>query len=144
MNTRKYNLELIKDLVGTQYGEYGGYIQIDGHSGSDLFQLCEDHGINMDKYFLIGLNAGEHTIDGIGKRGKICFMALVLETAECGSTFDEIQKYLQSNNGKANAKKVHFDVEYADLGKYIKRFDFMVATQLTQHITELEIEDSEE
>lgn len=144
MNTGNYNLDLIKDLVRTQYGDYGGYIQIDGHSGADLFQLCEDHGIDMDKYFLIGLSAGEQTTNGVGKREKLYFMALVLETAECGSTFDEIQKYLELNNGKAKAKKVRFDVKYADLGKYIKRFDFMVATKLTQHISELEIEESEE
>ncbi|AGC78252.1 hypothetical protein LX97_02954 [Nonlabens dokdonensis] len=143
MNTNNYNLELIEDLVRTQYGDYGGYIQIDGHSGADLFKLCNDHGIDMDKYFLIGLSAGEHTTTGIGKREKLSFMALVIETAEYGSSFDEIQKNIELNNGVAKAKKVHFNVNYSDLGKYIKRFDFMVATKLTKHISEIEILEDE-
>ena len=139
MNTADYNLGLIKGFVTVQYGDYGGYIQIDGHSGADLFQLCEDHGVDMDKYFLIGLGAGEQTILGIGKSEKLSFTALVLETAEYGNTFDEIQNHFQSNNGQAIAKKIHFAVKYEDLGKYLKRFDFMVATKLTKYISEIEI-----
>ena len=141
MNTNNYNLDFIESLVSTQYGDYGGYVQIDGHSGSDLFKLCEDHGIDMDKYFLIGFGCGETTINGIGQRDSVYCRALVLETSKYGNNFDEIQKFLAINDGKAKAKQFHFSVKSKDFTKYIKRFDFMVATKLTQHISKLDIQD---
>lgn len=142
MRKNEYNLDLIEPLVRTQYGDYGGYIQIDGHSGSELFQLCEDHGIDMKKYFLIGLSCGEHTTEGIGKRNKIHCSALLLERKKYGETFDEIQENLEVNNGKANAQKISFEVKYSDFGKYIKRIDFMVVTKLTKYISELKIKET--
>jgi hypothetical protein len=141
MNKNNYNLEIIESLVSTQYGDYGGYIQIDGHSGADLFKLCEDHGISRDKYFLIGFGCGESTTNGIGQRNEVYCRALVLETSKYGNSFDEIQKTLASNNGKAKAKQIHFTVKYKDFTKYIKRFDFMVTTKLTKHISKIDIED---
>lgn len=141
MNTNDYNLEIIEDSVSTQYGDYGGYIQIDGHSGADLFKLCEDHGVNMDKYFLIGFGCGESTIDRVGQRDSVYCRAWVLETSEYGNTFDEIKKALDARGGRAKAKQVHFSVKYKDFTKYIKRFDFMVATKLTKHISDLDIEE---
>lgn len=143
MNIKEYNLDLIKSLVRTQYGDYGGYIQIDGHSGADLFKLCRDHGIDMDKYFLIAFTCGEHTIDGIGKREKLNCSAIVLQTKDYGNNFDEIQKKLIENNGKAKAKQFAFEISYSDFGKYVKRIDFAVATKLTKSITELTITEIE-
>lgn len=141
MNTENYNLEIIKSLVSTQYGDYGGYIQIDGHSGADLFKLCEDHGISRDKYFLIGFGCGESTITGIGQMDTVSCRALVLETSKYGSSFDEIQKALANKDGKAKAIQIHFTMKYKDFTKYIKRLDFMVATKLTKHISTLDVED---
>jgi hypothetical protein len=141
MTKSDYNLNIIESLVSTQYGDYGGYVQIDGHSGADLFKLCEDHGVDMDKYFLIGFGFGESTIDGIGRKESIYCRALVLETSKFGNTFDEIKESLAVKNGKAKAKQFHFSVKLKDFTKYIKRIDFMVATKLTKHISKIEIED---
>jgi len=141
MNRNDYNLGIIESLVSTQYGDCGGYIQIDGHSGADLFKLCEDHGISRDKYFLIGFGCGESTINGIGQRDEVYCRALVLETSKYGDSFDKIQNHLVSNDGKVKAKQIHFTVKYRDFAKYIKRFDFMVATKLTKHISKIDIED---
>jgi len=143
MNKNDYNLDLIESLVRTQYGDYGGYIQIDGHSGADLFKLCEDHGIDMKKYFLIGFSCGEHTIGGIGKREKVHCSALFLETKEYGSNFEEIKRNLEIKNGKAKAKQISFEVKYSAFGKYIKRIDFMVVTKLTKYISEIKIKEIE-
>lgn len=141
MTTTDYNLEIIKGLVSTQYGDFGGYVQIDGHFGSDLSKLCEDQGVDMDKYFLIGFGFGESTIDGVGRRNSVYCRALVLEKKKYGNGFDEIKQTLASKNGKAKAKQLHFSMEYTSFTKYIKRFDFMVATKLTRHISELDVED---
>ncbi len=141
MNKNDYNLDLIESLVRTQYGDYGGYIQIDGHSGADLFKLCEDHGINMKKYFLIGLSCGEHTIDGIGKRGLLHCSALLLETKDYGINFDQIIVKLEQEGGKAKAMKINFSINYSDFGKYVKRIDLTVATKLTKYIKAITIEE---
>lgn len=142
MNKTNFNLEIIEPLVSTQYGDFGGYVQIDGHSAADFLKLCEDHGaVNRDKYFLIGFGCGESTIDGVGRKDSVHCRALVLETSKYGNSFDEIQKALTANNGKAKAKQIHFTVKYTDFTKYIKRFDLMVATKLTKHISALDVED---
>ena len=142
MNIREYNLDLIEPLVRTQYGDYGGYIQIDGHGGADLFKLCEDHGVDIEKYFLIGFSCGEHTTGGIGKREKVYCSAIVLETKEYGYSFDQIKQKLNSSNGEVKAKQITFEVNYRDFGTDIKRFEFAVATKLTKHITEVKIKET--
>lgn len=143
MITKEYNLEIIEDLVSTQYGDYGGYIQIDGHNGADLFKLCEDYKIDMGKYFLIGFGFGESTFDGIGRREIVLCRALLLETNKYGNTFDEISEKIKELNGSVKAKQIFFEVEYKTLYKYIKRFDFMVTTRLTKYITSINIQNIE-
>lgn len=136
---KEFNLQLIEEQVGTQYSDYSGYIQIDGHSGADLFKLCEDNGLNLENNFLLSFGMSESTINGIGQRNKIMCRALILENY--GNSFDSVSKKIQSLNGKAKAKQYTFDIEYKDLTKYIKRFDFMVLTKISNYITDLKIED---
>lgn len=135
---KEFNLELIKGQVRTQYGDYSGYIEIDGHSGADLFKLCEDNGVNLKNSFLLSFGMSESTINGIGQRNKVICRALVLENY--GDSFDIVSKTIQSQNGKAKAKQFTFDIEYKDLTKYIKRYDFMVLTKISNYITDLKIE----
>ncbi|WP_073409933.1 hypothetical protein [Flavobacterium johnsoniae] len=80
----------------------------------------------------------ESTINGIGQRNKVMCRALVLENY--GDSFDIVSKTIQSQNGKAKAKQFTFDIEYKDLTKYIKRYDFMVLTKISNYITDLKIE----
>lgn len=141
MNKSNYNLNIIEPLLGTQYGDYGGYIQIDGHSGADLQRLCYDNGIDEKKYFVIGFGCGESSGEGVGKRNSIYCSAIVLETSKYGSTFDEVQKYIATAGGKVKAKRVHFSIDPKMFSKYIKRFDFMVAMKITSHIFDIEVKD---
>jgi hypothetical protein len=144
METNNYNFEIIKSIVRTQYGDYGGLLEIDGHNGADLFKLCEDHGIDMKKYFLIGFGFGESSTNGIGNYGKIYCSALLLDSNIYGDTYDLISKYLMNNNNKVRINRISFYVKYSDLGKYIKRIDAMVVTKLSQHINNFEIIDLDE
>lgn len=114
---------------------------MDGNDRGDLHSLCEDHGVDRKKYFLIGFGCGDSGITGIGQRNSIYCRALVLEKSKYGSSFDEIQKTLAEKGGKAKAKQIHFSVDPKVFGKYIKRMDFMVATKLTAYISDIEIED---
>jgi len=139
MDKSNYNLDVIESLVSTQYGDFSGYIQIDGFHASHIFQLCEDHGVDMDKYFLIGFGAGESTTDGIGKGNSLSCRAIVIEKSKYGQTYDAIDKAITSVGGKVQAKQFNFFVRYRDLAKYVKRFDFMVTSELSKSISEIEL-----
>ena len=140
MRTENYNLEIIEELVSTKYNDFGGYIQVDGHNPADLSKLCEDHGIKMDKYFLISFGMGESTIDGIGRNDEVYCRAILLETKIYGNSFDEICEKIKELNGYVKAKQIHFNVKYKTLYKYIKRYDFVVASKLTKYISNMELD----
>ncbi len=139
MNNKKHNLNLIEELVSTQYGDYGGYIQIDGHFGTDIFTLCADNGIDVNSYFVIGLSFGEHTTDGIGLEDFLSCSAILLEKERYGDNFDDISIKIQKEGGIVKAIRKKFNVPYAKLHKYVKRYDCTILTRLSQHISELEI-----
>jgi hypothetical protein len=143
MDKSKFNLGIIESHVHTQYGDFGGYIQIDGFHASHIYQLCEDHGVDMDKYFLIGFGAGESTIDGIGQNRSLQCRAIVIDKSEYGQSYNEITTKLKSNGGKVQARQFNFSVPYVDLSKYIKRFDFMVTSELSKNISEIELPEQE-
>ncbi len=141
MEKAEFNLNILEDKVSTQYGDYLGYIQIDGHSGIDLFTLCEDFGVDMEKYFLLSFGMGESTIDGIGKTGEVLCKVLVIEKEKYGFTFDEIKRNLQNEEGIVNVKESHFSMPYKKLDKYIKRYDFMVSTKISKYVKQILIDE---
>ena len=96
MNTLEFNLEAVKNLVSTQYGDLGGLIQVDGHDSDGITMLCKDHGLDTDKYFVIGFKLTESTTTGIGQRGSALGKGLLLSKEKYGSTFDEIKNKLLS------------------------------------------------
>lgn len=140
----KVNLTIIEDLVGTQYGDMTGLIQIDGHNSvSELFSLCEEKGIDMEKYFLVGFGYSDFSTDGIGNRDNAQCSVLLLEKVVYGGSFDEISNNLKkSNNIKLIRKR--FELKYTDFKKYIKRVDTMLLTELSSYISKAEIIDNEE
>jgi hypothetical protein len=134
-----YNLDLIMQEVGTKYGDLGGVMQLDGHDGPIAFSnLCKDHGIDMNKYFLIGISGYEEAILGIGASDSILITAWLLEKYKYGKGFDEIRENILNDNGVVTIEKKNFTVKYTDIGKYMKRFSFMVSTRLAKYISKLE------
>ena len=106
--------------------------------------MCQDHGVDMDKYFLIGFGAGESTIDGIGQDKHLSCRAIAIDKSIYGQTYDEIEKTLKAGDGKVQGKQFNFTVKYIDLAKYIKRFDFMVTSELSKSISEIELPEQEQ
>jgi hypothetical protein len=139
MRSSNLNYRVLGDLVGTQYGDMTGIIQIDGHNNiSDLYSLCAKNGIDRDKYFLIGFGFSDFTTDGVGKYGKADCTVLLLETAKYAQTFDEIKDQLVVNP-KVDVIKKTFPVDYKDFGKYIKRVDALMLTEMGNYIREMNI-----
>lgn len=135
---------VLEDLVGTQYGDLTGLIQIDGHNNiSEMYDLCAKNGISREEYFLIGIGFAEFTTDGIGTHGSVSCTVLLLETNKYAQTFDEIKSQLVLQS-KVDVIKKTFNVNYSDLGKYIKRVDTMLLTEMGNYIKEMNVIEDEE
>lgn len=141
MKNNKFNLEILEDLVSTQYGDYGGLTQVDKSDLYDFYDLCEDKGVSMKKYFLIGLHFGSSSIQNIqGENSFYCF-ALLLDKKKYGSSFDEIASYLNENENFADIKSVNFKVKFSELAKCIKRFSVGFVSPISKHIKVSTIEE---
>ena len=135
---KKINIEIVKDLVGTKYNDMQGLISIDTHAGAELRQLCADNKIDMEAYFLLGFGLSDETLIGIGSNDKIMCTVLLLEKSKYGNGFDEISSNI-SKLAVIDVVKKTFFVKIADLGKYIKRFDFMAATPISNYVSVINI-----
>jgi hypothetical protein len=142
----KVNFNAIKEHVSTQYGDLTGVIQIDLNSSiTSIYDLCKDNNFDTSDKFIIGFGIGESSTSGIGRRGEVCCSILYVDKMEYGENFDAIQAKIKNCN-TLKLKKKNIYIPYSTLGKYIKRFDFIVTNELTKHVTSLEIDedDSEE
>ncbi len=140
---RKVNFDAIKEHVSTHYGDLTGVIQIDGHSNiSSIYELCKDYLFDTTDKFIIGFGLSESTTDGIGRKGKATCSILYVGKKEYGNNFDEIEAKIKSVGTFRVMKKV-FYVDYNELGKYIKRYDFIATNELTKYVTTIEIDDDE-
>lgn len=132
------NIDILKDLVSTQYNDMRGLVAIDGHMGDELFQLCENNGIDMNMYFLLGFGLSEFTSNGIGQHNEVSCSVLLLEKDKYGYNFDEISRNI-GNLDTVDVIKKSFTMEYSDLGNYIKRFDLMTVSDLSGKISKINV-----
>jgi len=143
MTIKKVNLEAIKEHVGTQYGDLTGVIQIDGFNNiSSIYDLCKDHKFDTSNKFIIGFSLIESTTDGIGKTNIVDCSILFVDKDEYGNTYEEIENKIKLS-GNLILKKKNIDIKYSDLGKYIKRYNFIATTELTRYASSIEINEDE-
>ena len=141
MSYDKFNLEILDKIVNTQYGDFGGLIQVDRSDTFDFQKLCDEHGIDMKKYFLLGVHFGTSSLSNVGKQDSLYCFVLVLETKKYGNSFDEISKYLDNNGNKAEILSFDFKVTYQDLAKCIKRFHLGFVSPLSKYIDEFKVKE---
>ncbi|WP_031425441.1 hypothetical protein [Flavimarina sp. Hel_I_48] len=134
MSYSKFNLEILENLVNTQYGDYGGLVQVDRSDSYDFNELCEEKGVNMEKYFLVGIHFGSSSLKNVSSDNSFYCFALLLDKKKYGSSFDEISKYLEENQNVADIKSVNFKINFADLAKCMKRFNAGFVSSITNHI----------
>lgn len=142
---KEVNFEAIKTHVRTQYGDLTGVLQIDGFNGGYLAleELCKDNNVDTNDIFIIGFGLGEHTIDGIGTNDNVHCRILYVNNDDYGNTYDEIESRIKSN-GTLRLKQKSFYIKYSSLNKYIKRYDFLVTSDLTKSAEKIEIEEDNE
>lgn len=135
------NLNILKGLVNCKYNDLEGLISIDK---SDSFStLCEEYGINRDEFFMLGFGLSEFSLNGIGKSGKVSCYVLLLETQKYGHSFEDIKKNIQDVESVDVIKK-SFKIPYSELGRYIKRFNFMALSGISEHIPVINIKEEEQ
>ena len=141
---KNVNYDAIADLVSTQYGDLTGVIQIDGHMNiSSIYNLCKDHMFDTNDKFIIGFGLGESTTNGIGKREQVSCTVLYVEKSEYGNNFEEIEAKIKTDE-TLRLKKKNIYINYSELGKYVKRYDFIATTELTRFASTIEISDNED
>lgn len=135
------NLNLINDQVHTQYGDIRGIIELDAFDNiTSIYKLCEDYGFKTEDKFIVGFGLSETTTNGVGRKEHVVCNILFLYKEKYGESFDEIQRAL-ARKQKLKVQRKSFFLSYADLKKYIKRYDFMAVTEILNGIKEIEIEE---
>jgi len=135
------NFDAIKEHVSTNYGDLTGVIQLDGHENiTSIYDLCVDYKFDTSNKFIIDFGLEESTVDGIGRENNVDCYILFVDKDEYGDSYDEIETKIKSGY-KLTLKKKNIDVKYTDLGKYIKRFEFIATTGLVRYSSTIEIVD---
>ena len=138
MNTK--NVDLIRELVSTKYGDFKGYISVDNRDMLGVFDMCKENGIDEEKYFLFGFGFMEETTIGVGQHGNVICNVLLLEKEKYGDNYEDIAFNIQKLDVVDVVKK-HFHVKYTDLHKYIKRYSFMTVTEMSNNISAINLID---
>lgn len=134
---KKINYDLIESLVGTQYTDMKGFAAIDGHLPTTLWKLCNDNGIDTQKWFLIGLEFSDG--ETVGRYG-VRIAAYLVEKTHDEENYEQVAARLESETEVAVHVK-RFSIPYDKLGEYIKRIDIGVFTPMTNHIQSIKLID---
>jgi hypothetical protein len=125
----KFNLEEINRVVSTQYNDYRGFVAIDQHGDSrNLFSMCKDHGIDIDQYFLYGMEF--YDSEPVGTLGCFRIKVFLIDKAIYGQSFNEISQYA----GDIELTTKDISVPYSKIGDYIKRVSIGFVDPISRNI----------
>lgn len=127
---KDFNLDFLNERISTQYTDMKGIVAIDGHNFSDLWKLCADNGVDLENWFLVGLEC--YDFEPLGGR-DLHAMAYVIKSEDLETGHDAIASRLQ-DTGKAEIHVKHFTVPYNQMAKYIKRLHIGLVSELSSSI----------
>nr|DAJ70804.1 MAG TPA: hypothetical protein [Caudoviricetes sp.] len=127
---KHFNYDLIKDEVSTQYTDMKGIVSIDGHLPTDLWKLCKEHGVDTNKWFVIGFEVSDN--EPIGDR-PLYVSAYVVAMETDNETYDQMAQRLKGLE-RVEIHKKSFSISYQELGKYVKRLNFAVLSDISSNI----------
>ena len=135
------NIEILSGLAETKYPDYVGIISVEGMENRlDINRLCKDNGINMEGYYLLGVGLIGGEFHSGMKNDMVTCTVLLLENSVYGNAYKEIESNLIKADS-VNAVSKSFNMKFADLTKYIKRFSFMAATEMIDNIKEMKVQE---
>lgn len=125
----RFDLDVIDKVVSTQYNDYRGFVAIDQHGDSrNLFSMCKDHGIDIDQYFLYGMEF--YDSEPVGALGCFRIKVFLIDKATYGQSFDEISQYV----GEIKLTTQDICVPYAKIRDYIKRISIGFVGPISENI----------
>lgn len=132
------NYNILKNMVSTKYKDMEGLVSLDALFKPDLYDLCNDNGIDMEQYYLLGFGIGDVSLVNLKDHSNVFCTVLLLEKSKYGNSFDDISSRIR-NEKQVDVIKKSFSVEYACLGKCLKRFDLMALTDMGDYISSMNI-----
>ena len=129
-----------KEKASIKYGDYSGYISLDGHGRTILHQLCKDKNID-NQYFPIAFKINEYSVAETPFNNCVNITIYTINKDEAGNTLDEISTYIKSNDGIVNVKKIDIELKYSELSKYFKRMGIFAIQNELENIIEEMIEE---
>mgnify|MGYP000003164348 CR=1 FL=1 len=139
MSYKKFNLDFLNERISTQYTDMKGIVAIDGHNFSDLWKICTDNGVDLEKWFLVGLEF--YDFEPLGKR-DLHAMAYVIKNEDLEKSHDEIANRLQ-NKSDTEIHIKRFTIPYNQMAKYIKRIQIGLVSELSSSIKNVTFIDDE-
>lgn len=127
---KRFNTSLLEGEVSTQYTDMKGLAAIDGHEMTYLYQLCRDKGINMDEWYLLGLEI--YDSEPIGGH-DLTVTVMLIEKASKDESYDDLAKRIQQQPYIPVTKK-SFTMPYQELGRYVKRLSIGMVSDMSQYI----------
>lgn len=125
----KFNLEVIDRVVSTKYNDYRGYVAIDNHGdGRSLYSMCKEHGIDIDQYWLYGMEFFDS--EPVGAIGCFRIKVFLIDKATYGQSFNEISQYA----GDIELTTKYISVPYSKIGDYIKRVSIGFVDPISRNI----------
>ncbi|MDY5632267.1 MAG: hypothetical protein SPF56_07260 [Bacteroidaceae bacterium] len=127
MSYKNFNLDILNNRISTQYNDMKGIVAIDGHNFSDLWKLCTDNGVDLNDWFLVGLEC--YDFEPLGRQ-DIHAMAYVIRKEELETEHDALASRLENTND-AEIHIKRFTVPYSQLAGYIKRIHIGLVSDLS-------------
>lgn len=127
MSYKNFNLDILNNRISTQYNDMKGIVAIDGHNFSDLWKLCTDNGVDLNDWFLVGLEC--YDFEPLGRQ-DIHAMAYVIRKEELETEHDALASRLENTND-AEIHIKRFTVPYSQLARYIKRIHIGLVSDLS-------------
>lgn len=125
----RFDLDVIDKVVSTQYNDYRGYVAIDNHGdGRSLYSMCKEHDIDIDQYWLYGMDF--YDSEHVGTLGCFRIKVFLIDKATYGQSFDEISQYV----GEIKLTTQDICVPYAKIRDYIKRISIGFVSPISENI----------
>lgn len=123
--------------ASVQYEDYQGTVAADHHDVRHLETLGKEHGLDTDRYFVIGvqIRSSEVRHDEVA-HAQVTLLTIDMKETRAGS-IDFIRDYAEAH-GKLPYQRFTIDVSLSELLDYFKRFDLVLLNRQLKSVTEFE------
>lgn len=108
--------------ASAQYNDMTGTAAVDWHSASDIQQLAASKGIDIKRYFSIGV-----AFSGVPPKS---FTIYAVDKNVVGNDYDTIDAYARANEGRIPIVEFHFSAKWEEIAKYMKRLEVVLLTKM--------------